>query len=103
MKKGDLIKCSDEKDLRRMLRDLDLGGFHAVQVDTGFWLRITGVPDPEYLVQARDQNGRQQSVYCSTLEEAEEASADLGSAYEFIEILKGYPGEWEAVGEEEDG
>lgn len=97
MKIGDLIKCNSEKDLRQTLQDLGLSGFHAVRVDTGYWLRITGAPDPEYLIQARDQNGRQQNVYCSTLEEAEEACADLGSAYECVEILKGYPGEWETV------
>ena len=98
MKLGDLIKCTDENDLKQMLKDLDLAGFHAVRVDyNGTWLRITRVPETEYLVEARDQNGRGQKAYCSTEEEAEEVFEELAKAYEFVEILEGYPGEWESI------
>lgn len=97
MKLGDLIKVGGEKDLKQTLKDLSLAGFHAVGADyNGNWLRITGVPETEYLVQAADQNG-QQKAYCETLEEAEEACEELARAYEYVEILKGYPGEWETV------
>ena len=97
MKLGDLIKCSDEKNLKQMLKDLAAAGFHAVRVDYGTWLRITGVRETEYLVQANDQNGRTQSVYCSTEAEAEAAFEKLARGFENAEILKGYPGEWESV------
>lgn len=98
MKLGDLINCADEKGLKQMLKDLDLAGYHAVRVDHNtYWLRITGTPAIEYLVQARDQNGRAQNAYCETPEEAEEACEELSRGYEFVEVLKGYPGEWESV------
>lgn len=98
MKKGDIIQCFNEKDLRQTMKDLSAAGFHAVK-DSGqnFNIVITGVPETEYLVEARDQNGRSQKAYCSILEEAEEIAAEYGNGYEFVEILKGYAGEWESV------
>ena len=98
MKKGDIIVCVGEKDMRETFKALELGGYHAVK-DSGdnFNIVITGVPETEYLVEARDQNGRSQKAYCSTLEEAEEIAAAFGSGYGFVEIQKGYPGEWEPV------
>ena len=97
MKKGDIIVCKNEEDLKQTLRDLGIAGFHAVK-DSGdnFNLRITGVPKTSYVVKAR--SGRSaQAAYCDTLEEAEAAAEWLGHGYEFVEILKGYPGEWETV------
>ena len=98
MKKGDIIRCHDQKDLRKTMEDLSAAGFHAVK-DSGdnFDIRITGVPETQYLVEARDQNGRCQKAYCDTLEEAGEIAIEYGNGYEFVEILKGYPGEWETV------
>lgn len=97
MKLGDIINCANEKDLKQTLRDLDLAGFHAVK-DSGdnFDIRITGVPKISYVVKARDGRSAQ-AAYCDTLEEAEAAAEWLGQSYEFVEILKGYPGEWETV------
>lgn len=98
MKIGELIKCADEKGLKQMPKDLSLAGFHAVRVNYGgTWLRITGVPETEYLVGACGQHGRAQNTCCSTEEEAEEIYEELARAYEFVEILKGYPGEWESI------
>ena len=84
--------------MRKTFEALELGGYHAVK-DSGdnFNIIITGVPGAEYRVEAFDQNGRRQSYYCSTLEEAEEIAAEYGNGYEFVEIQKGYPGEWEPV------
>ena len=98
MKKGDIIVCKNEEDLKQTLRDLGIAGFHAVK-DSGdnFDIRITGTPATEYLVEARDQRGCYQKAYCDTLEEAEAAAEWLGQGYEFVEILKGYPGELETV------
>lgn len=95
MKKGDIIRCQDKKDLQRTIGDLSAAGFHAVK-DSGqnFDIVITGVPETGYMVAAADQNGRRQNAYCDTLEEAEEIAAEYGSQYEFVEILEGYPGEW---------
>ena len=98
MKKGDIIQCSSWQDVMQTMENLSAAGFHAVK-DSGqnFNIVITGVPETEYLVEARDQNGRSQKAYCSTLEEAEEIAAEYGNGYEFVEILKGYAGEWESV------
>lgn len=97
MKKGDIIRCRDSEDLKQTLRDLGLAGFHAVK-DSGdnFDIVITGVPKISYVVKARDGRSAQ-AAYCDTLEEAEAAAEWLGQGYEFVEILKGYPGEWETV------
>ena len=98
MKQGDVITCRDEKDLKQTLRDLSLAGFHAVHDSgTGHNLRITGVPETEYLVEAWNQSGRLQRAYCADLEEAEEIASELRKAYLFVEILSGYPGEYETV------
>lgn len=98
MKKGDIIICRDSKNLKQTLRDLDLAGFHAVK-DSGdnFDIRITGVPETQYLVEARDHHGAMQRAYCDTLEEAGEIATEYGTGYEFVEILKGYAGEWETI------
>ena len=98
MKKGDIIQCRDQKDLRETMRDLSAAGFNAVK-DSGdnFDIRITGVPETQYLVEARDHHGAMQRAYCDTLEEAGEIAAEYGNGYEFVEILKGYAGEWESV------
>lgn len=97
MKLGDMIKCSGEKDVRQMLKDLDAAGFHAVVMDYNMnWIRITSVPETEYMVAAHNQHGMQNN-YCQTLEEAEELAEEMARYYEFVEILKGYPGEWEVV------
>lgn len=97
MKLGDIIRCRDQKDLKQTLRDLDIAGFHAVK-DSGdnFNIRITGVPKISYVVKAGDGRSAQ-AAYCDTLEEAEAAAEWLGQGYEFVEILKGYPGEWETI------
>ena len=98
MKKGDYIECRDLEDLKRTLRDLSDAGYHAVRDSyNNLWICITGTPEIEYLVEARDQNGRSQKAYCDTLEEAEDAAAEFGNGYEYVDILKGYPGEWEVV------
>lgn len=98
MKKGDYIECRDLEDLKRTLGDLSDAGYHAVRDSySNFWVCITGTPETEYLVQAADRNGRQQNTYCSTLQEAKDARDEMAAMYEYVDILKGYPGEWEVV------
>lgn len=95
MKLGDMIKCANEADLKQTLKDLDAAGFHAVRDSyDGNWLRITGVPEAQYLVQSKYGN-----AYCDTLEEAQAYCCELDLIYGSgtSEILKGYPGEWEPV------
>ena len=98
MKKGDIIVCKNEEDLKQTLRDLGIAGFHAVK-DSGdnFNLRITGVPETQYMVEARSEVGGVLRTYCDTLKEACEIATEYGNGYEFVEILKGYAGEWESV------
>lgn len=98
MKAGDMIKCKDAKDLLQTQKDLELAGFHAVvSYDGVYTLRITDVPETEYLVVAHDPR-RAQHNYCETLEEAKGLADEmLSCGYGIIEILKGYPGEWELV------
>lgn len=98
MKLGDIIDCANEEDLKQTLRDLGLAGFHAVK-DSGdnYNIRITGVPETQYLVQAMSEGGGIQRAYCDTLEDAEGVAAEYGNGFTWVEILKGYPGEWETV------
>lgn len=97
MKVNDTIRCIDKADAIRTLQDLCSNGFDGAvkRVESGdLVIIVTKVPETEYIVQAADQNGRRQTAYCSTPEEAEEIAAEFGSQYEFVEILEGYPGEW---------
>lgn len=98
MKKDDIIYCLNIKDLRQTMKDLTAAGYHAVR-DSGdnFSIRITGVPETQYLVEARSQNTGVQKAYCDTLEEAEEAAEEFGRVYQWVQIMKGYAGEWEIV------
>jgi hypothetical protein len=99
MKKGDIIQCHDQKDLRKTMEDLSAAGFHAVK-DSGnnFDIRITGVPETQYMVEARSEVGGVLRTFCDTLEEAGEIAAGYyGSSFQWVEILRGYPGEWESV------
>lgn len=99
MKLGDIIDCANEEDLKKTLRDLGLAGFQAMH-DSAYGryaLRIAGVPETQYLVQAVSEGRGVQRAYCDTQEEAEAAAEWLGQSCEFVEILKGYPGEWETV------
>lgn len=102
MKKGDIITCSDEKDLKKAMRDISLAGFRAFRVsedgESGeFRIEITDVPDEEYLVQSSGGNGPQRVILCRSLEEAEEAADIESRRFEFVEILKGHRGEWESI------
>ena len=99
MKAGDTIKCKDAKDLLQTQKDLELAGFHAVvSYDGAYTLRITGAPETQYLVEARSEVGGVLRTFCDTLEEAEEIAAGYyGSSFQWVEILRGYPGEWESV------
>lgn len=98
MREGDILVCCNEEDLQKVMQDLSYAGFRAVRESgRNFNLRITGVPKTEYLVEARDQNDRCQKAYCDTLEEAGKIATEYGNSYEFVEILKGYAGEWESV------
>ena len=99
MKKGDIIQCHDQKDLRKTMEDLSAAGFNAVVSYNGTHaLRITEVPETQYMVEARSEVGGVLRTYCDTLEEAGEIAAGYyGSSFQWVEILRGYPGEWESV------
>lgn len=98
MKIGDMILCTSEADRDRTERALEIGGFQSIRVNYhGMYLRITATPDTEYLVQAADQNGRTQKVYCETFDESCEVMLELSTAYEYVEILEGYPGEYQQI------
>lgn len=46
LKKGDFIKCTDEGDLKEMLRALSEAGYGAVVTDVNsHYIRITSVPE----------------------------------------------------------
>lgn len=103
MKLNDEIRCSNEKELQTILRDLEYAGFHAV---TGaphnmdpLVVKIIGVPETVYLLQVWARTYTR-VFHCGTLKEAEELVADLfqeQNEYELAEICEGYPGEWEPV------
>ena len=94
MRRYDTIRCGNEKEIRQVLQDLDVAGFHAVVGGDGLTITITEVPETEYLVQAWNQETTQHT-YCATLEEAKEAAQQmLDAGYGYAEICEGYPGEW---------
>lgn len=99
MKPGEIIQCRDEKDLKQMLQDLDLAGFHAVVMDCNSnCIRITAAPDREYLVQAWNPvPGESLQTHCGTLQEAGLIADEYRQHFENVEILQGYPGEWESM------
>lgn len=95
MRIGDLIECSNERDLKQTMSDLALGGFNADRVGK-LNLRITEVPETEYLVECY---GFSSNAYCWTEEEAEEVFEERIKNCEQVCILAGYPGEWNLVKE----
>lgn len=97
MKIGDLIKCSNERELEVEMSALELGGFYADRVDS-VTLRITDVPETEYLVEC-EGSALPSNAYCQTEEEAEEVFKERIKTCERVGILVGYPGEWELVKE----
>lgn len=98
MKLGDIFVCCNEEDLRKTMQDLSYAGFHAVRAGgRNFNIRITGVQETQYLVQARSEGGSVQRAYCDTLEEAGGIAAEYARSFQWVEILKGYRGEWETV------
>ena len=97
MKKNDVIYCKSKEDVRRMMQDLSLAGFHAVAGGSnGLTITITEVPETRYLVQARD-GADVRKAYCDTKEEADYIYEKYTQEFEFVEMLEGYPGEWESI------
>ena len=97
MREGDILVCCNEEDLQRTMQNLSYAGFHAVRESgRNFNIRITGTPKISYVVKARDGRSAQ-AAYCDTLEEAMEIAEEYGNGFEVVEILRGYPGEWETV------
>ena len=97
MKKNDTIRCTDKADVKQFLQDLSLAGFHAVAGGSdGLTITITGVPETQYLVQARD-GANVRKAYCDTKEEADYIYEKYAQEFEFVEMLEGYPGEWESI------
>ena len=71
MKKNDVIHCKSKEDVRQMMQDLSLAGFHAVACGSdGLTITITEVPETRYLVQALDGTSLRMA-YCDTKEEAD--------------------------------
>ena len=97
MKKNDVIYCKSKEDVRQMMQDLSLAGFHAVAGGSnGMTITITEVPETRYLVQARD-GADVRKAYCDTKEEADYIYEKYTQEFEFVEMLEGYPGEWESI------
>lgn len=97
MKKNDVIYCKSKEDVRQMMQDLSLAGFHAVAGGSdGRTITITEVPETRYLVQARD-GADVRRAYCDTKEEADYIYEKYTQEFEFVEMLEGYPGEWESI------
>lgn len=97
MKKNDVIRCKSKEDVRQMMQDLSLAGFHAVAGGSnGLTITITEVPETRYMVQARD-GADVRKAYCDTKEEADYIYEKYTQEFEFVEMLEGYPGEWESI------
>ena len=97
MKKNDVIRCKSKEDVLQTMRDLSLAGFHAVAGGSdGLTITITEVPETRYMVQARD-GADVRKAYCDTKEEADYIYEKYTQEFEFVEMLEGYPGEWESI------
>ena len=97
MKKNDVIHCKSKEDVRQMMQDLSLAGFHAVAGGSeGLTITITEVPETRYMVQARD-GADVRKAYCDTKEEADYIYEKYTQEFELVEMLEGYPGEWESI------
>ena len=97
MKKNDVIYCKSKEDVRQMMQDLSLAGFHAVSGGSnGLTITITEVPETRYMVQARD-GADVRKAYCDTKEEADYIYEKYTQEFEFVEMLEGYPGEWKSI------
>ena len=97
MKKNDVIHCASKEDVRQMMQDLNLAGFHAVAGGSnGLTITITEVPETQYMVRART-GGDIRKAYCDTKEEADYIYEKYTQEFEFVEMLEGYPGEWESI------
>lgn len=97
MKKNDVIYCKSKADVRQMMQDLSLAGFHAVAGGSnGLTITITEVPETQYMVQARD-GASVRKAYCDTKEEADYIYEKYTQEFEFVEMLEGYPGEWKSI------
>lgn len=96
MRIGDLIECSNERDLKQTMNALELGGFTADRMGM-LNLRVTGVPESEYLVEC--YGSFSSNAYCETKEDAEEVFNERIKTCERVCILVGYPGEWTLVKE----
>lgn len=97
MRIGDLIECSNERDLKQTMNALELGGFSADRMGM-LNLIVTGVPELEYLVECYGSS-LPSNAYCETKEEAEEVFEERIKTCEQVCILVGYPGEWDLVKE----
>lgn len=100
LKVNDYIKCHDEREVVDMLRDLSNEGYHAVRDSIyNLQIRITGVPETEYLIAAwmGETGARHQNNYCDTLEEAQRLADRMKEDWDHVEICEGYPGHWLTV------
>lgn len=84
-------------DLKQTINALELGGFNADRIGM-LNLRVTGVPESEYLVECYGSS-LFSNVYCETKEDADEVFEERIKTCEGVRILVGYPGEWELVKE----
>lgn len=98
MRIGDLIECTNERDLKQTMSALELGGYNA-DIVGGLRIRITEVPETEYLVEYLELNGQGSKVYCLTEKVAYEVFNERIKTCEEVGILSGYPGEWTLVKE----
>ena len=98
MRIGDLIECINERDLKQTMSALELGGYNA-DIVGGLRIRITEVPETEYLVECLELNGQSSNVYCLTEEVAYEVFTERIKTCKEVDILSGYPGEWTLVKE----
>lgn len=97
MRIGDLIECSNERDLKQTMNALEWGGFNVDRIGV-LSLRVIEVPEMEYLVECYGLSFPS-NAYCETKEEAEEVFEERIKTCEKVCILVGYPGEWDLVKE----
>lgn len=97
MKKNDVIRCASKADVRQMMQDLSLAGFHAVAGGSdGLIITITGVPETRYLIQAKRGRSRRK-VICETRKEADYFFEKYEQDFDFVRMMEGYESEWKII------
>lgn len=97
MKKGDIIRCHDQKDLRQTMKDLSAAGFNAVKDSGDNFASVSPECRRRSIWSKQGIIMERCSARTATRWKRPGRSRQSRNGYEFVEIMKGYAGEWESI------